>query len=77
MPAAGDCLLAAELFTPAGLKALSAKTASQNVATLQKAVRTARRLAGQELGAEDRERHDIQVTLYEECAGRYKPGGYP
>jgi len=71
----GRLLAPAELFTPAGLKAMSAKKASLNLATLQYAVREARKaLRGKKV--DDKERYEYQVSLYEECAGRYKAGGY-
>ena len=71
----GRLLAPAELFTPAGLKAMSAKKASLNLATLQDAVREARKaLRGKKV--DDKERYEYQVSLYEECAGRYKAGGY-
>jgi len=71
----GRLLVPAELFTPAGLKALSARKASLNLATLQDAAREARKaLRGKKV--DDKERYEYQVNLYEECAGRYKAGGY-
>jgi hypothetical protein len=71
----GRLLAPAELFTPAGLKALSAKKASLNLATLQDALREARKALRGKKG-DDKERYEYQVNLYEECAGRYKAGGY-
>ena len=73
----GRLLVPAELFTPAGLKALSARKASLNLTTLQNAAGEARKaLRGKKLSADDKERYEYQVNLYEECAGRYKEGGY-
>jgi len=73
----GRLLVPAELFTPAGLKALSARKASLNLTTLQNAAGEARKaLRSKKLSADDKERYEYQVNLYEECAGRYKEGGY-